>query len=341
MINFQAVSPTNENYFLKLLEENAMQGWLNMLMTRQPSYLAHQHYFGQEYPILAEEAGNYLGCYQLTKHQGFINGELNTLGYLNSLRITPAYRHKIRVIKAGFDHLRQSMHIPDYCYTSIASDNKVAKRLLEKGLASLPSYRPLGELCTLVIAQQQSKSYNLWQPTQNYQAVVNFYNHQARQYQLAPYLDPAWLKAAKLPVLVHYQNKKITACAVLWNQQAFKQIMVNQYHPLVKLARPFYNGYAQLTGRPLLPNIKQTLDQTFLAFFQIADEQLLLPLLTDALNYCRTRLLTLSLAKDQPLLKNIIKKLKAITYQTTIYGVDLMSHPNWLPLRLKPEAAIL
>lgn len=268
MINFHAVSANNQQHFVKLLEENAMQGWVDMLMTRQPNYLNKQHYFGQEYPVLAEQEGVFLGCCQLTKQQGFVNGQRVDLGYLNSLRVSENYRNKIRVLKEGFSYLKNFLSPLAYCYTSIASDNKIARRILEKGVAGLPKYQLLGELSTFVIAKTRAKHLGLWQKVGQLQTIVDFYNKQASQYQLAPYLAEDWLIKADLPVLGYYQNNQLKGCAVLWNQQSFKQIIASHYHPLINLLRPVYNGYAKLTNRPQLPKLKQVLDQSFLSFFK-------------------------------------------------------------------------
>lgn len=341
MINFHTVSATNQQYFLKLLEENAMQGWVDMLMTRQPNYLNKQHYFGQEYPVLAEQEGNVLGCCQLTKQQGFVDGQLVDLGYLNSLRVSENYRNKIRVLKEGFNYLKNFLSPPNYCYTSIASDNKIARRILEKGVAGLPKYHLLGELYTFVIAKQRAKHLGLWQKEKQPQAIVSFYNKQARQYQLAPYLTEDWLIKSNLPVLGYYQNSQLEGCAVLWNQQQFKQIVASHYHPLIGLLRPVYNGFAKLAKRPNLPQVKQVLDQSFLSFFQVQDQQMIISLIKDALHHCQTSLLTLSLAKKHPQAQAIIDTFKPFVYKTRMYGVELVASPVWEKQMLNPEAAIL
>lgn len=340
MINFQRVDDSNQQQFLQMLEDNPMQGWINTVLTRQPSYCDGQHYFGDEQAFLAEEQQQSVGCYQLTTHQGFINGELSTLGYLNSLRVAQAYRHKIRVIKAGFEHLQQNSVLPTYCYTSIASDNSEAKRLLEKGISGLPRYEYLGELCTLVISKRRAKVTKLWQKI-DAKAWLDFYQQQACQYQLAPYINESWLTQSKLTPLAYVNNEKIVACAVLWQQQAFKQVKVTRYHPVIKALRPFYNLYGVLTKRPCLPKVKQTLPQTFLAFFHCVQADITMALIADALAQCPTPLLTLSLSADNPQCAQIIKAFKPFVYKTSIYRVHFNKTLPWQAHPLHLEAAIL
>lgn len=340
MINFQRVDENNQQQFLQLLEDNPMQGWINTVLTRQPSYCGGQHYFGDEQAFLAEEQQESVGCYQLTTHQGFINGELSTLGYLNSLRVAQAYRHKVRVIKAGFEHLKQSMSLPTYCYTSIASDNHEARRLLEKGINSLPRYEYLGELYTLVISKRRGKATRHWQNV-DAKAWLDFYQQQACQYQLAPYISEPWFIRSKLTPLAYVNNEMIAACAVLWQQQAFKQVKVTRYHPAIKALRPFYNLYSVLTKRPCLPKVNQTLPQTFLAFFHCAQADTTMALIADALAQCPTPLLTLSLSANNPQCAEVIKVFKPFVYKTSIYRVHFNEALPWQARPMQLEAAIL
>lgn len=341
MINFHPVSTQNQTQLLALLEDNPMQGWVSTMMTRQPNYLQGKDYFGEEQAFLAEDEGQTVGCYQLTTQQGFVNGQLTTLGYLNSLRVNTAYRHKIGVLKAGFRHLQQHFDLPTYCYTSIVSDNRVARRLLEKRINGLPNYHYVGELCTLVIAKRKAKKSGLWQHITATKEWLAFYNQQANQYQLAPYLSEQWLAKSQLIPLGYINNNQLQACTVLWQQQAFKQIKVAHYHPLIALLRPLYNGYNYFAKRPCLPKVNHVLPQSFLAFLHTTDQQLLIPLIADALYHCQTPLLTLSLMMDNPLLLQIIQTFKPFVYKTRIYRVDFVEPPLWQPNPLNLEAAIL
>lgn len=340
MIHFRRVDENNQQQFLQLLEDNPMQGWINTALTRQPSYCEGQHYFGDEQAFLAEEEQESIGCYQLTTHQGFINGELRPLGYLNSLRVAQAYRHKIRIIKAGFEHLQHTIALPMHCYTSIASDNLEARRLLEKGIKGLPRYEYLGELCTLVISKRRGKATKCWQ-TVNAKAWLDFYQQQACQYQLAPYVSEPWFTQSTLTPLAYMNNETIAACAVLWQQQSFKQVKVMRYHPVIKVLRPFYNLYSVLTKRPCLPKIKQTLPQTFLAFFQNTQLDHTINLIADALARCPTPLLTLSLSVDNPQCDQIINAFKPFVYKTCIYRVHFNEPLQWQNRPIQLEAAIL
>lgn len=337
-----AAAPERDADLLRLLEENAMSGDVNLVMTRRPRYFSPRHDFGIERSALALDGERAVGMCRLTEHAGFANGRPQALGYLGGLRISPDYRHRVRVLKAGFDYLRK-LSPPDHCYTSIATDNRPALRLLERGIHGLPAYRPLGEMCTLAISRRQGKHRRLWRTVQqeSYADVIECYRRSARQRQLAPVLDASWLRASGVTVLGRYDGGTLIACAALWNQQAFKQALAARYSLRARLLRPFYNGYAMATGRVPLPKAGQALDQSFLAFFAADDGDMTAELIEDALTHCPTRIMTLGLPASAPDVKTLIDRTRASVYRTRLYGVDLSSSPEWDDRVVWPEVALL
>lgn len=337
-----AATPERDADLLRLLEENAMSGDVSLVMTRRPRYFSPEHDFGIERSALALEGERAVGMCRLTEHAGFANGKAQALGYLGGLRISPNYRHRVRVLQAGFDYLRQ-LSPPDYCYTSIATDNRTALRLLERGIPGLPAYRPLGEMCTLAISRKRGKRRGLWRmmPQESYADVVECYRRNARLRQLAPVLDAGWLHSSGATVLGYYDGQTLSACAALWNQQAFKQVLASRYSLRARLLRPFYNGYAMATGRVPLPKAGQALDQSFLAFFAADDGDMTTDLIMDALPLCPTRIMTLGLPAAEPSVKKLTARTRAAVYRTRLYGVDLSSSPEWDNRTVWPEVALL
>ncbi|WP_435956051.1 N-acetyltransferase [Dryocola sp. BD626] len=327
---------------LQLLEENAMSGNIDLVLTRRPDFFSLQHNFGEEHPVIALEGSRAVGMCQLTKHAGFANGEPQPLGYLGSLRVTPCYRHRIRVLKAGFDFLHQ-FSPPEHCYTSIAADNSAARRLLERGVAGLPGYQPLGEMLTLAMNRKRGKHHGLWRilPEDAYPKVVDFYNRIAASRQLAPRLSVQWLHLSGVPVLGFSDAQGMRACAVLWNQQAFKQVIAMRYSPCLHALRPLWNAYAALKGLMPLPKIGQPLDQSFLAFFACDDNEKMSFLIEDALTLCTTRVMTLGLPAEDASTTELIARTRPMIYRTCLYGVNLTSHPVWDTRPVWPEVALL
>lgn len=335
-------TPQRNACLLRLLEENAMHGDIDLVMTRRPEYFSPLNNFGIEHSALALEGDRAVGMCRLTEHAGFANGEQHQLGYLGGLRISLSHRHRIRVLRAGFQHLRQ-LNSPERCYTSIASDNHRALRLLERGVAGLPAYRFLGDMHSLAISRRRGKRHHLWRimPAERYDEAIDCYHRSARRRQLAPALNVDWLRDSGATVLGCGGNNSLDACAVLWDQQAYKQVFVARYSLRAALLRPLYNGYAMAAGRVSLPAAGQTLDQSFLAFLAADDEKQLPALIEDALTWCSTRIMTLGIPAGFPGGERLINRTRAMVYHTRLYGVDLSAQPEWDNRIVWPEIALL
>ncbi|HEY4469296.1 MAG TPA: N-acetyltransferase [Klebsiella sp.] len=342
VVRVVAATPERDDSLLQLLEENAMHGDIDLVMTRRPHYFSSQDDFGIVHSALALEGERAVGMCRLTEHAGFANGERQHLGYLGGLRITPSHRRRIRVLRAGFQHLRQ-LPPPIRCYTSIAADNHEARRLLERGVAGLPGYRYLGEMCSLAISRRRGRRHNLWRvmPVERYDDIVEYYHRRASRRQLAPVLNAQWLRNTGATVLGCGDGNSLKACAVLWDQQAFKQVLVARYSKRARLLRPLYNSYARVTGRVMLPAAGQTLDHCFLAFFATDDEKQLTTLVEEALTWSTAQVITLGLPADLPETDKLINDTRAMVYRTRLYGVDLIAQPEWDKRIVWPEIALL
>ncbi|EPY5345340.1 N-acetyltransferase [Klebsiella aerogenes] len=327
---------------LGLLEENAMGGDIDLVLTRRPDFFSAQCGVSSEHPVIALEGEKAVGMCMLTRHMGFANGEQQPLGYLGSLRISPGYRHRVRILKKGFAALHQ-FSPPERCYTSIASDNVVARRLLEKGISGLPRYQCLGDMLTLAISRRRGKRHELWRvlSPQDYPQVVDFYSRHAQFRQLAPTLCADWLNHAGLPVLGYSDGQELRACAVLWDQRAFKQVLAAGYSRRMRVLRPFWNGYAAVAGRVALPQPGQPLEQSFLAWFACNDTVSVVDLVEDALTLCPTKVMTLGLPAGHPDAAKLISRTCPVVYRTCLYCVNLSASPSWDPRMVWPEVALL
>ena len=159
--------------------------------------------------------------------------------------------------------------------------------------------------------------------------------------QLAPTLSTDWLRGSGATVLGCDGNHALKGCAVLWDQQAFKQVFVAQYSRRVALLRQLYNGYAKATGRIALPAVGQTLDQSFLAFLAAEDEDQLTALIEDALHWCPTLILTGGSPARLPGIDRLIHTPRATVYRPRLYGVDLLLPTEWDNRIVWPEVALL
>ena len=87
-----------------------------------------------------------VGMCEWSARESFVDGEPRLLAYLGALRVAPHYRHRLRVLKGGFEAVRRLLHherATPYALTAIAAENHVALRLLGANLPGMPTYQPL------------------------------------------------------------------------------------------------------------------------------------------------------------------------------------------------------
>ena len=140
-----------------LLRENALGGWVQLSLEREPDAFAADFGLSRSHAFIIardRKTAEAVGVCERSVRDAFVDGEIRRLPYLASLRVAPAYRHRIRVLRSGFEAVRSLLHDPSelpYALTSIAADNDTARRVLCAGLFGLPAYRPVGELTTFAM----------------------------------------------------------------------------------------------------------------------------------------------------------------------------------------------
>ena len=326
----------------QILRNNPMQGWIQLALERSPSYFAGEDLFGRSRAVIGQDTakgGAVIGMYHNRFMPVFVNGTVVQAGYLGELRINPTYRNRIRIFKHGFAAMRP-LNRPEsdttqIWFTSIASDNHRARRLLESQHRDLPRYTPVGELQTLAISTRKGRRPELLRQATpgDISMICNFYNAQAARYQFAPHLTPDWLSgpsAAKglgiEDFWLYEVQHRLLACVAIWDQRSFKQAVVKGYRFPLNRLRPLYNLTARLLGKPLLPMVNTRLESVYLALFTYAPqaETAVQRILQEALHLAArknadTGLLGLSSA--HPLLPAIRASLHPTSYQTCIESV--------------------
>jgi ribosomal protein S18 acetylase RimI-like enzyme len=283
-VSYRRARPEDDADLRALLRDNAMQGWVALSLEREPSYFLGEGLMGPAVSVIARDlraARRPVGMYSCTALPVHVNGRATQVGYLAGLRVDPAYRHRLRVVRHGFasvDVLAPRLGDAPFRFTSIASDNEAARRLLEAELPGMPVYRPAGEMETLAFSTRHGRERGLLTPARaaDVPALVRFYNRQARGWQLAPVLTADWLLGLRAEhglALEDFwllrEDGVIRACLAVWDQRAFKQVTARAYRFPLGLLRYPYNSWAAVTGRMALPAPGQRLEQAFLAFFAV------------------------------------------------------------------------
>lgn len=361
---FRHAEPTDDPALQQLLRDNPMQGWVTLSLQRRPSYFASEDLIGSSRTVIALDAGQnnqVMGMYSTTFMPFFYNGKVEEGGYLGELRVNKRYRNRLRILKHGFDSIHP-LNLPasaatSIWFTSIASDNLKARRLLESKNRQLPKYTPAGELQTLAISTRQGSRPSMLQAAnkEDIPAICELYNQQASQYNFATLLDPSWMRRltdskglSLTDFWVYKEDEEIQAAIAVWDQRSFKQVVVQGYRSPLKHLRPLVNLLAYLAGKPLLPREGSQLETVYLSFFCYSPkaEKHVVKLLREALHIAANKnadTALLGISADNPLLPLLRSSLHPVIYRTCIETVsweDKRTEPI-NSTRVQPEIAIL
>jgi hypothetical protein len=332
-----------------LLRTITMPTWVEMAIEREPSFFAAKDLFGQDWAVIAEEKGETVGLYTAAVLPVHVNGSREQLGYLGGLRVNPRYRGRIRYLREGYasiESLAPARRSRPWWFTVVATQNDVARRLLESGVAGLPAYHFQGDYITYVLPTVRGKLGRLWRqatPT-DVSRIVDFHNARAAAVQYSPVLDELAIeRIGHQQFFIHEQRGALAGVAALWDQRAFKQIVARRYRGAIRSLVPAYNVYAKLFARIPLPAEGDPLHQTFIAFLALADSigTNAYALLQDLLAHCRTPAASVGLHAGHPLIR-IVERFKPICYPARVYAVSFDAARPPIDVRpVQPEAALL
>lgn len=347
MTTYDLATIHDDSVLRALLRDNAMSSWVSMAVTREPSYFAGTNRFGHDWAVIARKDNTPIGMYSCSEQYIHLNGIQTELGYLGALRLSPAYRNRLRILRDGYTSIRSFTpnRKPELWYTAIATDNHVARRILEANLPGMPIYSATNNFVTMAFPKARSRFQGLWRQAQydELERISNFYNQQAKQYQFSPVLTPDIAIKTGASFFVVEQSGTLKACMALWNQQEYKQVVASAYRRPLGALLPIYNIYARLARKVQLPKVGQTLDQTYLAFLSVLPQldQEITALIGDALAICPSPVLTLGLHAQHPWLTPLRRVYQPASYQTCIYTVSFGEHVEIDGRLAQPEVAVL
>jgi len=270
-----------------LLRDNATDGWIRLAFAREPDAFAAAAIMGPHHGyIIARDLRTHepVGMCEWSARECFIDGEPRLLAYLGALRVAPRYRHRLSVLKGGFTAVQQLLHnerATPYALTAIAADNHAALRLLGANLAGLPSYRPIKSFSTFALRPRNASARPAVERARpdDLPAIAACLDRSYREYQFAPVwrardlADPALCPGLKADdFLVVRRGPDIAACVALWDQNAFKQTIVDGYAGRLSRLRPAINLAAPLLRAPRLPPAGEALQQVYLSHVAVPDD---------------------------------------------------------------------
>jgi hypothetical protein len=149
--------PDDDADIRRLLRENATDGWVRLSLEREPDAFAAARVLGRDHSYIVARCrrdNEVIGIAEWWTREAYVDGEPCGLAHLGGLRIASRHRHRLRVLKHGFELARQLQRgsgATSYALTSVAADNHVALRLLGANLRGMPTYRPIDSVSTFAL----------------------------------------------------------------------------------------------------------------------------------------------------------------------------------------------
>lgn len=347
MIQYTIASQQDDQAIRTILRDNDMSAWVNLSFEREPSFFAVKSPATEEFAVIARDENTLVGMYTYALQQIYCNGQASYLGYLGGLRVNQSYRNQFRILKEGFATIKHLMPATDYpfYFTSIGEENNKARRILESGVSGLPKYHFTGEIVTFALPVVQGKPLpNGWRliAEEEIPTVLAFYKERAIQYQFSPVLDEQIIRHIGLNNFWIYYDEGVQACAAIWDQSAYKQIVAKKYRFPIDIVRPIYNTYAKITKRVSLPAIGTGLSYCYFAYLAFSDSVFHkeLPLIRDLLRYCDSETAIVGFHAQHPMI-NVCKSLNGLAYKTRIYLVGELPDSLLESKPVQPEVALM
>ncbi len=343
-----------------LLRSSIMPGSVEVAFTREPRHAAGSGLAGAVDRTLLYRDGSRLdGVGRLSVLDLWRGGLPQRVGYFGDLRVRSQARRPARILRDGYRILCEAAEELGVagCFTSIATDNDRARRVLERGRRiGLPEYLPIADLVTLVVPVRRPRA-PFGDPAPKAHAteseLTSFLDGVARGHDLAlVWNTDRWRALGRhglSPTDFHVvrEEGRVVAAAGLWDQRPFKQTVIHGYHGALRWSRPLVNPLAALGWAPPLPPPGAVLSQGYLVGAVTHARHW--PGLLRALKAgaARRRLDWMVLSRDarDPELATLRKLTRAREYHTRLYEVRWGELPNWTgewgERFLRPEAALL
>lgn len=348
-IEFSDASAADDKILRRILRKTPLPGWVSLSFEREPSLLMTAALEGESHRVIVAKdpaSGKIVGFFTRSTRKVFINGEIETVGYLGQLRFDPSYGRVVGAMRQGYAYWRDQVRQPRECpfdLTAILADNRPARRLLEAGIDGLPTYTSFADYSTLAIKTSRHAREGAVVPgtPERLDEIAYFLRRQYRAFQFAPCWTGDELRrfcaAGGLrpgDFLLAEENGEIVGCVALWDQTSFKQTVVRGYARGIRMARPLINIAAPLACLPSLPSIGTGLRQAFLSHLAVVPgrEQDLLPnLVRVARTRARERSIDVVLmggAPSHPCIATAKREFRHLEYKSILYLVHWPETPS-------------
>lgn len=262
----------------QLMQRSVMPGSVRIAFTREPDYFAGDGLAGaDDVTIVARRDGAVVGSGRCSIYPLARNGAPSRIGYLGLLRIADSTRQAARLIREGYELLGAEVQPrADAFFTSIATENARARRVLERGGGlGLPRYEALCELVT-IIAPVRRRPVRVRERV-DVDELLEFLLPASREFHLSLDWNTGTINnlqrhgvGARDFVALRRQGR-IAGAAAVWDQRGFRQTVIAGYDGALATLRPLVNAGLVMRGRPVLPAPGTVLPQAVLLGATVRD----------------------------------------------------------------------
>jgi hypothetical protein len=339
-------SPADDGAIRGLLRRQPMPGAVSLTYERDPDFSLGCSVTGDDFQVVvARNAGNgeVIGVACRSARRLYLNGHEQRLGYLGQLRIDPRFQGRW-LLSRGFSLLKQ-LHdrdpLPAYLAAIVDGNREATGVLVQRQRKLFPTFYGAADLCTLAISIGRPKpavrdGLGISRADENQLGeLVRFLQTHGKARQFFPVWTEDAIRSLRSLGLrledlqIARRNGEIVGAAGLWDQSAYKQMVVRGYSGWFKAAAPLYNLGAPWLGRPALPRPGEQLRSAYAAFICIANDDLdvFAALLRQLYNTARARkfdYLLIGLDVRDPLLR-VAREYSHVPYRSRLY---LAEWPN-------------
>jgi hypothetical protein len=264
-----------------MLRQNPMAGAVSLSLEREPDYFTAAAVEGPRHEVLAardRRTGEVVVIGSRSVRRCYVDGQVAWLPYIGALRVARQWRGHLPALLGAYDlcrSLRRDDELP-FCLTAIVADNSPARGVLEAGLPGMPAYREIERLTTMIIPTGRRRPrppFEIQRGSAKWiEHIVDCLDRNNRRRQFAPVWSAGdLLSDERTPGLrpedffMAMDNGEVVACLALWDQRAFKQVVVRDYSPGLRRLRPVLNLLAPVLGIPHLPAVGRRVETAFLS----------------------------------------------------------------------------
>jgi hypothetical protein len=355
--SFALATAADDEEIRELLRTVPMQGALRIGFSREPSYFACPAPAGiDERTLLARRDGGLISVGAWSVRDAWLRGETSRVGYLQGLRVAAGTAGSMRVLRDGYAELaRRIAATPaDAWFTSVDADNARARRVFESRASGLPCYRRMAEYLTRLFPVPRRGSVVIGARVELHDELTEFLQREGSRHDLALTWDEARCRGLERSgftlndICLVWREGRIVAAAGVWDQTAWKQVVVHGYPRWLRIARPLIGAGAACLGWSGLPPEGGRVPLGSVFPFSVAEgwESVMPDLWRGVESIARARRigwLALGLDASDPMWQRVRRA--GISYRTILYSVGGGGFPDHSmdsgERRFRPECATL